>query len=146
MHKIVRRIDIRRLIFEPLRNESLVPLVAASNEAQCNRIGNGVEWNPNTDVVHAVNSVIRIVVVPWGDFFGFGFFDQNVFVEEATSRCVHQTESGHRDRAVYANFGEFWEAVPVHVVVKESTRCTSGGVFVCPRTRVCHIGCNTLAK
>ena len=146
MHEVVRRFDVGSLILEALRDKSLIPLMAASNEAQRDRIGNGVEWNPNAHVVHAIYSVIRIVVMPRGDFFGFGFLDQHVLVKQ-TRRCgAHQAERGCRNRPLLTNIGELWDAVPVHVVIEKAARGAYRGVFICPRTRVCHIGCHTLAQ
>ena len=120
--------------------------MAASDEAQRNRIWNGVERDPDAHVVHAIDSVIRIVVVPWSDFFGLGFLDEYMLVKHACSGGAHEVERSFGNAAVHANFSKLWNAVPVHIVIKKSASGANRGVFICPGARACHIGCNALAQ
>ena len=77
--------DIRLLVHEFSGDEALPPAVATPNTAQGNGRRNGVEGNPQADVFHPIDPVIRVVMVPRGGGHCARFFHQYVLVEEPWS-------------------------------------------------------------
>jgi fatty acid desaturase len=88
-----------------------------------------------TDVVHSVNPVVRVVVVPRCYFTCLGFFDQHMLVKHARRLGGHEVKRGLGDRTMIAHLFEMRNSLPVDVIVEEATASTCRCVFVSPRSR-----------
>ena len=68
------------------RHEPSAPEMRAGDELEPRCRRHPVERDPHTDVLQAVDAVVRIVVVPGRRFGGTGFLHEHVLVEEAHGR------------------------------------------------------------
>jgi len=131
--------DIRRIILEAVGDESLTGCVATPKAAQGDRLRHGIERHPEADVVEAIDSAIRVVVMPRRRRDGSGLFDQDVFVEEPRLAGPHQRTGDHGQRAAGCRVLEFLDSLPADVVVKEPTARTLRRVVVHPLARLGHV-------
>jgi len=131
--------QIRRVVFETVGDESSTRGMAGAKTAQCNRFGNRIKRYPQTDVVHAIDSVIGIVVVPGSGRDGSRFLHQNVFVEETWTTGSQESTRDLGQRTVEGGVTKLMDSLPAHVVVEETTARTFGCVVVRPITGIGHV-------
>ena len=94
-YKVRCLVDICRLIGKSAGDKTLIPQMAPDDKSQRYRLRYWVERNPNADVVHAVDAVVGVVVVPWGHLTCLGFFYKHMFVKHAHSLSFHEVERSH---------------------------------------------------
>ena len=87
----------------------------------------GIQGNPQADVLLAIDTVIGLVMVPWGRLFGAGLLHQDMFVKKVAWRLpinwrARAAAGEPRTTASYSGIS------PIAVITEEMTSVVGAGV------------------
>ena len=110
------------------RSEPLPPLVGTGNEFRTGFFWYRIQRDPKAADIVAIDTIVRLIMVPGCRLIGSRFLDQNMFVEDSDFLRAHQFCSKLSAGGFIKEMTVFRNPVPVAVISKKISAFIFTGV------------------
>ena len=110
------------------RGKPLPPLVGTGNEFRTGFFWHRIQRDPKAAYLVAIDTIVRLIMVPGSRLIGSRFLDQNMFVEDSDFFRAHQFCSKRSTGGFIKEMTIFRNPVPVAVISKKISAFIFTGV------------------